>query len=668
MSPIPLHQTLNLYITPDLYIFEPTDLSHGSEANRLLTINPSAKPPAQSFRALTVYGIMGLLTLSTTEYLVVITGRAAIRGRINDHTLYHATEFRVLPVATPASNHLMDHPVEKHLVDLVEKHLADSVLWFSYGFEITRTLQSQYANPSAGKPMWEAADDRFFWNKFLQSRLIDASTSNPDLHPFILPVIYGSVEVRQTHIGRIPFDLVLISRRSRYRAGTRYFTRGVNAKGHVANFNETEQIILIDPDEGDARGGYGGLADVQGTTKLSFVQTRGSVPVYWAEINTLRYIPDLLIMDKEDTGMAFNLHIDEQVKTYGPQTLVNLVKAKGREKQVKEAYERQVKKADRSDVNYEFFDFAAECKAMRFDKVQILLDRMAPLFPAMGYFHSNNKSEAPLKQQIGVIRSNCMDCLDRTNVVQSAFAKLVLAQQLRDIGVLSEKESLDDHEDFISVFRNVWADHADYVSKAYSGTGALKTDFTRTGIRTRQGLLMDGQNSTMRFIKNNFFDGDRQDAYDLFTGAWVPRRGPAAGLSIITDARPLVTRSMPWVLAFSLFMIVAAISLPRTSTYSLFYYVLFWFTLVALSAVYILGHGLEYVAWPRLNRPTEFLFYEGPGFRSGNHGKGFKIPFNLDRRLVKGGIRIGGSLTTPISSHRHSKTEEIEMGLKKRTD
>jgi hypothetical protein len=116
--------------------------------------------------------------------------------------------------------------------------------------------------------------------------------------------------------------------------------------------------------------------------------------------------------------------------------------------------------------------------------------------------------------------------------VQSAFAKFVLTQQFKDIGVLSEKDSIDDHEDFMSVFRNrkldcarslvrftnfllsmlrsVWADHADYISKAYSGTGALKTDFTRTGVRTKQGLLMDGQNSIVRYIKNNYFDGDRQ--------------------------------------------------------------------------------------------------------------------------------------------------------------
>jgi hypothetical protein len=56
----------------------------------------------------------------------------------------------------------------------------------------------------------------------------------------------------------------------------------------------------------------------------------------------------------------------------------------------------------------------------------------------------------------------------------------------------------------------VWADHADTISKSYSGTGALKTDYTRTGKRTKEGYLADGVNSVMRYVKNNFFDGSRQ--------------------------------------------------------------------------------------------------------------------------------------------------------------
>ena len=65
----------------------------------------------------------------------------------------------------------------------------------------------------------------------------------------------------------------------------------------------------------------------------------------------------------------------------------------------------------------------------------------------------------------------------------------------------------------------MWADHANFISIAYSGTGALKTDFTRTGKRTRKGLLEDGLNSVVRYLKNNFFDGARQVSY-----LRVPRR------------------------------------------------------------------------------------------------------------------------------------------------
>ena len=59
-------------------------------------------------------------------------------------------------------------------------------------------------------------------------------------------------------------------------------------------------------------------------------------------------------------------------------------------------------------------------------------------------------------------------------------------------------------------YASVWADNADAVSKQYSGTGALKTDFTRTGKRSLAGAVQDGVNSVVRYLKNNFVDGTRQ--------------------------------------------------------------------------------------------------------------------------------------------------------------
>jgi hypothetical protein len=92
---------------------------------------------------------------------------------------------------------------------------------------------------------------------------------------------------------------LLISRRSRYRAGTRYFTRGIDVNGQTANNNETEQIVLFDPLP--ANGQMASRGRVDGREKLSYVQTRGSVPVFWAEVNNLRYKPDLQIMDIPET-------------------------------------------------------------------------------------------------------------------------------------------------------------------------------------------------------------------------------------------------------------------------------------------------------------------------------------------------------------------------------
>lgn len=93
-------------------------------------------------------------------------------------------------------------------------------------------------------------------------------------------------------------QLSLISRRSRYRAGTRYFRRGIDNEGHVANYNETEQILLV---EGSVGLGSSPNSESRYSTKCSFVQIRGSVPLFWSEINTLKYKPDLQIMELPQT-------------------------------------------------------------------------------------------------------------------------------------------------------------------------------------------------------------------------------------------------------------------------------------------------------------------------------------------------------------------------------
>lgn len=104
-------------------------------------------------------------------------------------------------------------------------------------------------------------------------------------------------DIRPAFIRGRRLQFCLISRRSRFRAGTRYFRRGIDHEGHVANFNETEQLVLVEGEvnhtDSQLLGNY--------ANRFSFVQIRGSIPIFWAEINTLRYRPDMQIMDLPDT-------------------------------------------------------------------------------------------------------------------------------------------------------------------------------------------------------------------------------------------------------------------------------------------------------------------------------------------------------------------------------
>ena len=192
-----------------------------------------------------------------------------------------------------------------------------------------------------------------------------------------------------------------------------------------------------------------------------------------------------------------------------------------------------------------------------------------------------------------------MDCLDRTNVVQSMLGRWILTRQLTDLGILQRGESASDDAAFEDVFRNVWADNADVVSKSYSGTGALKTDFTRTGNRTRAGMVQDLNNSVTRYLRNNFADGPRQDGFDLFLGTYLPSTSNIGSTLLFVDRRPVFVQAIPYILGASIFMvIVAALTrrVPSSAIWPLRFFALFWLSVGGWCLQFIVGHGMLYVS------------------------------------------------------------------------
>lgn len=374
---------------------------------------------------------------------------------------------------------------------------------------------------------------------------------------------------------------------------------------------------------------------------MSFVQTRGSVPVYWAEVNNLKYIPKLQVRGVETAVDAARKHFSEQIRIYGENYMVNLVNQKGREERVKTAYEQLVrilvsssiedteadentsekvhvvesgqKQKELDRLHYIYFDFHNETKGLRWHRAELLLERLVDGLSRGGYFRGVEDPGAPgglleiRSLQSSVVRTNCMDCLDRTNVVQSMLGRWAVSRQLMDAGVLRPGEAANDDREFENLFRNIWADNADVVSKAYSGTGALKTDFTRTGQRTRAGMVQDLCNSITRYIRNNFLDGPRQDGFDVFLGTYLPPDSALGNIQLFVDRRPLIIQSIPYILAAGLFMIFVSIftkRLPDSAVWPIRIFIFFWVVVSAWCARFIFAHGMLYVNWPKLNTPT----------------------------------------------------------------
>ncbi len=71
-------------------------------------------------------------------------------------------------------------------------------------------------------------------------------------------------------------------------------------------------------------------------------------------------------------------------------------------------------------------------------------------------------------------------------------------------------------------FREAWTNNANILSIMYTGTNALKTDFTRTGKRTIMGALDDGKNSIHRYYINNLCDGYNHDCLDISLSRLTP--------------------------------------------------------------------------------------------------------------------------------------------------
>uniref|UniRef100_A0A7E4UTD1 Phosphatidylinositol-3-phosphatase SAC1 n=1 Tax=Panagrellus redivivus TaxID=6233 RepID=A0A7E4UTD1_PANRE len=593
-----VYERYNLYISNEKFFVEPRTKTGSLASNVYLEIDRTttelrlqSETPLLLAGAdvIPIYGIVGIVKLVAGPYLVVIK-KAEVVGTVNDAEIYHVTETEALPF-NKSTLHLTERQswFNKHFLDMIQLVLATRGFYYSPSFDLTHSLQwlSENVTPDyRSSGLHARADQRFVWNRHLLTPL----AANPSLAHFTIPLIHGFVGIRTCIVRGSTFKLAIISRRSIHRAGVRFYKRGTDYDGNSANFVETEQIIEFDRDQNPAN-----------RVLTSFIQLRGSIPLRWSQKPNLRWQPLPLLKPTDDQLEAYVKHMRHVKQIYGGKhVLVNLVNTKGREKSIGGELERVSVQANLDFVRYVGFDFHKESsKSLNWDSIGTVLGALLDKdIVEFGYFYSNLANPVETRSQSGYFRTNCMDCLDRTNVVQAMIAKASLRHQLLNLGIVDGSIiSLDDLGDFIYIFKNLWADNGDECSKQYAGTGALKTDYTRTGKRTLNGALQDGVNALTRYFKNNFADGYRQDAIDLFLGrvqvqpAQLPSKFEDSVFNVNTNGGAIAGA----IFSAAMMMLCVLVSENVTAT-------LFWLIVFIAFMFFIFLHGEEFVSRPKLKQ------------------------------------------------------------------
>lgn len=264
---------------------------------------------------------------------------------------------------------------------------------------------------------------------------------------WLLNIVHGFVSQSNVSIFGRPVHVCLIARRSTRFAGTRFLKRGANRNGDVANEVESEQIV------------------VDGHRMCSFVQMRGSIPSHWSQdISKMVPKPPISLDISDPYAITPGKHYERLLFQFGaPIIVLNLVK-----KREKRRHESILTEDMTGSINYlnQFLPMQHRIKYHHFDMAK--KSHGGTVMSSLAKFAENVvqktglffKDTNDVTFQTGIVRVNCVDCLDRTNTAQFAIGKSALAHQLHQMGFIKPPK-LEFDSDCVTMLESLYEDHGD---------------------------------------------------------------------------------------------------------------------------------------------------------------------------------------------------------------
>ncbi|KZM26829.1 phosphatidylinositol-3,5-bisphosphate 5-phosphatase [Ascochyta rabiei] len=528
-----------------LNIFEDDIVYNRREMHGLLgTISDGNKGTGGMKLKCSTWGLLGFIRFTDAYYMLLISKRAQV-AMLGGHYIYQVDGTEMIPLTTGASSRFQKdrNPDEaRFLASLANLDLTRS-FYFSYSYNVTRSLQQNIIHErTALNEGIESPErnyqDMFVWNHYL---LDPARAVLKNVYDWCHPVIHGYVDQSSLDVFGRRIYITIIARRSRHFAGARFLKRGTNDLGYVANDVESEQIVS----EALTTSFHApGPRLYTNPTYTSYVQHRGSIPLYWTQDNTgVTPKPDIDLSLVDPFYSAAALHFDDLFERYGaPVIALNLIKARERtprESKLLYEYKYCIDYLNQSlpkdkKIRYEAFDMSRAAKTRGQDVIGTLESLAEKVLLETGFFKNGDDTDGTSRVQNGVARTNCIDCLDRTNAAQFVIGKRALGRQLQALGIIAGN-TVEYDSDCVEMFTHMFHGHGDTIAIQYGGSHLVNTMATYRKINQWQSSSRDMVESFKRYYHNSFLDSQRQEAYNLFLGNYTFHQGQPMLWDLTTD-------------------------------------------------------------------------------------------------------------------------------------
>ncbi|KEG08261.1 putative synaptojanin (N-terminal domain), putative,inositol/phosphatidylinositol phosphatase [Trypanosoma grayi] len=370
----------------------------------------------------------------------------------------------------------------------------------------------------------------------------------------------------------VPSDgvkLLLINRLSYRWSGTRYNRRGLDSAGTGIPANFSASTLWVFPTEAVHDGGGTSAPALTPERRVAaFVTVRGSIPRSWSQPANLTLKPKVTISSSSIAADELSLHLNAlQAVLHGMLTLhcLDTTSCSVLESPLSKAFETVVTKRRESDaklrrapdVHYSKYNVKERMnKKLSYRQIQEEVNVLVGLKQEDGDkgmvdFSQWRSAVATdddeqwredgsgpslvwkrVRQQACYLRVNCLDCLDRTNLVQSMIAVGILPSMINYVRG-DEKAKEDDasltgggtgREDNEETFKEakrackgLWVQQGIALSQLYAGSDPHFVQFLLNGKSDLSEKFKEGVRALQRWWQQNFYDGEKQDAVSLLT-------------------------------------------------------------------------------------------------------------------------------------------------------